>query len=50
MIVSSKMCKLYLVVICGRKFYANLLIIDSYALELILRIDWLSIFHVMIEC
>ena len=45
----NKVCTRCPVVICGREFITNFLLIDNYDLDIILGIDWLSRVHAIIN-
>lgn len=47
-IISSMMCRLYLVMVCKREFYVNFLVINTYRFGVILMMDWLNTFHAVI--
>ena len=38
------------VVVCGREFITNFLLIDNYDFDIILGMDWLSQMHEVIHC
>lgn len=46
----SKIHRLCPIIANKRKFYANLLLINTHGFIVILGIDWLSNFHVVIDC
>ena len=46
----NKVCTRCPVVICGREFITNFLLIDYYDFDIILSMDWLSQVHAVIDC
>ena len=46
----NKVCTKCSVVICGKKFSRNFLLIDNYDFDIILEMDWLSWVHAFIDC
>lgn len=44
-IISSKICRMYPIVVCKREFYINLLVINTQGFDMILGMDWLKNFH-----
>lgn len=46
----NEMCTLCPLVIIKREFYRNLLVIDTYAFDVKLGMDWFGIFHIVIDC
>lgn len=49
-IISSKICRMYPIMVCKREFYINLLVINTQGFDMILGMDWLSTFHAVINC
>lgn len=49
-IMTNKEYKLFTLVINGREFYDNFLVINGEGYDIILCMDWLSTFHEVIDC
>lgn len=47
-IMTNKECRLYSLVINGKEFYNNLLVISGEGYDIIFSMDWLSTFHLII--
>ena len=49
-ITTSRVCRSYPVVICGREFSANMFMINIGGYDVILGMTWLSKYHAVIDC
>ena len=49
-ITTSRVCRFCPVVICGRKFSADMFMINTGGYDVILGMTWLSKYHAVIDC
>ena len=49
-VVCSKECRKFPIVICGREFLANLIVINDSWFDVIFGMDWLLTSYALIDC
>jgi len=49
-VVCSKECRKSPIVICGREFLANLIVINDYGFDIVLGMDWLGTSYALSNC